>query len=82
MDPLMGDIELFAFDYAPMYWMACEGQTLSIPTYEALYSLMGTTFGGDGINNFCLPDLRKALPMQSMGMHYCIAVMGMYPDRT
>ncbi len=81
MDPLLGDIELFAFDYAPMYWMCCEGQTLNINSYQALYTLIGTKFGGNGTTTFCLPDLRNSLPMKNMGMHYCIAVMGIYPSR-
>ncbi|ACV63155.1 Tail Collar domain protein [Desulfofarcimen acetoxidans DSM 771] len=81
MDPLLGDIELFAFDFAPRHWMPCEGQTLSTATYQTLFSLIGITFGGNGITTFCLPDLRNALPMQGMGMHYCIAVEGIYPSR-
>ena len=60
MDPLLGDIELFAFDFAPSNWMACEGQTLSIASNQALYSLLGTKFGGNGTTTFCLPDLRNA----------------------
>ncbi|OPX85283.1 tail fiber protein [Pelotomaculum sp. PtaB.Bin117] len=81
MDPLLGDIQLFAFDFAPSNWMTCEGQTLNIATNQALFSLIGTKFGGNGTTTFCLPDLRNALPMQGMGMHYCIAIQGIYPDR-
>lgn len=81
MEPNLGDIELFAFDFAPIGWMSCEGQTLSISSYSALYSVIGTKFGGNGATTFCLPDLRNALPMQGMGMHYCIAVQGTYPSR-
>jgi microcystin-dependent protein len=81
MDPLLGDIQLFAFDYTPSYWMPCEGQTLNISQNQALFSLIGVKFGGDGMTTFCLPDLRNALPMQQMGMHYCIAVQGIYPNR-
>lgn len=82
MDPFLGDIELFAFDFAPKGWMFCEGQTLNIATNQALFTLLGTTFGGNGTTTFCLPDLRNSLPMQSMGMHYCIAVQGIYPSRS
>lgn len=81
MDPQLGDIELFAFDFAPSYWLPCEGQTLNISAYQSLYSLIGKRFGGDGITTFCLPDLRNALPMKGMGMHYCIATQGFYPSR-
>jgi microcystin-dependent protein len=82
MDPLLGDIQLFAFDYTPLGWMPCEGQTLSTSQYPALYNLLGTKFGGNGTTTFCLPDLRNALPMQQMGMHYCIAVQGIYPSQS
>ena len=82
MDPYLGDIELFAFDFAPVNWMACEGQTLNITTNQALFTLLGNKFGGNGATTFCLPDLRNALPMQNMGMHYCIAVQGIYPSHS
>jgi len=80
VDPLLGDIALFLFDFAPSFWMACEGQTLQISTYQALFTLLGTTFGGDGVNNFKLPDMRSSVLIA--GMHYCIAVQGLYPSRT
>lgn len=80
MEPLLGDIQLFAFDFAPSYWMTCEGQILNIAQNQALYSLIGDKFGGNGTTTFGLPDLRNALPMQGMGMHYCIAIQGVYPS--
>ena len=81
MDQVVGDIQLFVFDYAPDGWMKCEGQTLSISEYPALFSLIGTKFGGNGMTTFCLPDLRNALPMQGKGMNYCIAYVGLYPSQ-
>lgn len=54
----LGEIRLFAGDYAPEYWHLCDGSLLSINQYQALYSLLGTTYGGDGVQNFALPDLR------------------------
>ncbi|WP_198134516.1 phage tail protein [Geotalea uraniireducens] len=72
---------LFSFDFAPSYWMSCEGQTLQISTYQSLFTLIGTTFGGNGTTTFCLPDLRSAIPIQEIGMHYCIAIQGIYPSR-
>lgn len=80
MDPTLGEIDLFAFNFAPMYWLECAGQTLSISTYEVLYSLIGTTFGGNGTTNFCLPDLRSA-SLFSTNMKYYIAYQGIYPQR-
>lgn len=58
MDPYLGQIEVFAFDYAPRGWMKCEGQLLPIAQYTALFSLLNTRFGGDGRSTFGLPDLR------------------------
>jgi microcystin-dependent protein len=81
VDPFLGDIVLFSFDFAPSHWMTCEGQTLSISTNQALFALLGAKFGGNGITTFCLPDLRNAVPLPGMGMHYCIAVQGIYPSR-
>ena len=79
MDPFLGDIVLFSFDFVPVYWMACEGQTLQISTNQALFTLLGTSFGGDGISNFKLPDMRNSVPI--VGMHYCISLQGIYPNR-
>ena len=63
MDPFVGEIRLFAGNYAPENWALCDGSTLQIATYNALYALLGTTYGGDGVNNFKLPDLRGRLPL-------------------
>jgi microcystin-dependent protein len=61
MDPYVGEIRLFAGDYAPEQWHICDGALLSISEYQALFALIGITFGGDGVNNFALPDLRGRL---------------------
>ena len=58
MDPFLGMIRAFAFQIVPKGWAACNGQLLPINQNQALYSLLGTTFGGDGRTNFALPDLR------------------------
>jgi len=60
-DQYLGQIEIFAFDYAPRNWAACAGQLLPINQYQALFSLLGTTYGGNGTTNFALPDLRSRL---------------------
>lgn len=54
----LGTIRLVAFDFAPVGWALCQGQALPIAQNPALFSLLGTYFGGDGVNNFDLPDLR------------------------
>ena len=56
-DPLLGEIKLFAGNFAPKGWMLCQGQTLAISTNTALFSILGTTYGGNGINTFQLPNL-------------------------
>lgn len=64
MDPILGSIILFAGNFAPKGWYTCEGQILAINQYTALFSLLGTTYGGDGVTTFKLPDLRGAFPTQ------------------
>jgi microcystin-dependent protein len=54
----MGSIDLWPLNWAPLNWMLCQGQTLAISSYTALFSLLGTTYGGNGTSNFNLPDLR------------------------
>jgi len=63
MDPYVGEIRLFAGNYAPRGWAFCHGQQLEIRSNLALYAVIGTTYGGDGKNYFQLPDLRGRAPM-------------------
>ena len=56
-DPYLGTVTLFAGNFAPNNWAFCNGQTLNISAYTALYSIIGTAFGGDGISTFALPNL-------------------------
>ena len=58
MEPFIGQIQAFAFNFAPRGWASCDGQLLSIAQFQALFSLLGTTYGGDGRTTFGLPDLR------------------------
>ena len=62
-DPYIGEIRIFAGAYAPSGWAFCEGQLLPISTYDVLFSLLGTRYGGDGRTTFGLPDFRGRLPM-------------------
>lgn len=64
-NPFIGEIQLVAFNFAPIGWALCDGQLLSISQNTALFSLLGTTYGGDGITNFALPDLRGRVPIHS-----------------
>ncbi|MBR9971303.1 phage tail protein [Magnetospirillum sulfuroxidans] len=63
MDSYCGEIIFFAGNYAPENFMLCNGMTVSITQYSALFSLIGTTYGGDGVNTIALPDLRARIPV-------------------
>jgi microcystin-dependent protein len=65
--PYVGEIRMFAGNFAPAGWMFCEGQLLPISEYETLFNLIGTTYGGDGQSTFALPDLRGRLPIHQGG---------------
>jgi microcystin-dependent protein len=62
-DPYLSEIALFSFDFPPRGWARCEGQLLPINQNQALFSLLGTTYGGDGRVTFALPDLRGRVPL-------------------
>jgi microcystin-dependent protein len=62
-NPFVGEIRVFPFNFAPTGWFTCSGQLLPISQYTALFSLLGTNFGGDGETNFGLPNLRGNAPM-------------------
>ena len=63
MEPFVGQITLFPFNFAPIGWALCEGQLLPISQYTAVFSLLGTYYGGNGTSNFALPDLRGRVPV-------------------
>ncbi|GHB58194.1 phage tail protein [Persicitalea jodogahamensis] len=63
METFIGTIMLFGFDFAPQGWAKCDGQLLSISQNSALFSLIGTTYGGNGQTTFALPDLRGRVPL-------------------
>src|ERR1700674_3008664 len=61
--PYVGEIRIFAGNFAPDGWMFCDGQVLPIAGNETLFPLIGTTYGGDGQSTFALPDLRGSIPL-------------------
>lgn len=63
MDPFIGEIRLFGFPRVPVGWLACDGQSLPIAQYDVLFAIIGTTYGGDGVTTFNLPDLRGRVPI-------------------
>lgn len=73
--PYVGEIRIFAGNFAPSGWMFCEGQLLPISENETLFNLIGTTYGGDGQSTFALPDLRGRIPVHQ-GNNYVLAETG------
>lgn len=63
MEPFLGEIRLFSIGFTPKGWAACEGQLLPLKNNVALFSLLGTQYGGDGTTTFALPDLRGRVPV-------------------
>lgn len=64
-EPFLGQIAMFAGTFVPRGWLACEGQLLPINDHQSLYSLLGTFYGGDGLQSFALPDLRGRVPIHA-----------------
>lgn len=73
--PYVGEIRMFAGNFAPVGWMFCEGQLLPISENETLFQLIGTTYGGDGESTFALPDLRGRIPIHQ-GTGFILAETG------
>jgi len=62
-EPFLGEIRALSFAFAPEGWKPCDGQLLPIADFQALYAILGTTYGGDGVTTFALPDLRGKAPV-------------------
>jgi microcystin-dependent protein len=74
-NPYVGEIRIFAGNFAPQGWAICDGSVLSISQFEVLFVLIGTTYGGNGTTTFNLPDLRSRLPIHQ-GDGYVIGAFG------
>jgi len=82
-EPFIGEIKIFGFDFAPRGYSSCAGQLLPIASYTALFSLLGTTYGGNGVQTFALPDLRGRMPInQGQGPGLPFYPMGQYSGNT
>src|SRR5256885_1665010 len=79
MEPFLGQIEFFPYTFAPRGWTTCSGQLMAINQNVALFSVFGTTFGGDGVTTFALPNLDGKEP--APGMRCYIALQGIWPSR-
>ena len=73
MPPMIGQITLFPYEYAPEGWLFCHGAILPISENKRLFQIIGNTYGGDGTTTFAVPDLRVAAPENC---HYCISLAG------
>src|ERR1700709_2221887 len=65
MDPFVAEIRIFPFNFAPKGWAFCDGQILPLSQNTALFSLLGTNYGGDGKSNFALPNLQGSVPLHA-----------------
>jgi microcystin-dependent protein len=79
MDYFLGQIVCFPYTFAPLGWMLCNGATLQIQQNTALFTLIGTKFGGNGTTTFCIPNLQGAEPQPGSGYYICVS--GIYPAR-
>ena len=80
-DVYIGEITIFAGTFAPRGYAFCDGRVLSIRSHTALFSIIGTKYGGDGRTTFRLPDLRRTERLLR-GARYIIAIQGIYPSRS
>jgi microcystin-dependent protein len=78
LTPYLSEIKIFAFNFAPQGWAQCNGQFLPINQNQALFSLLGTTYGGNGQTTFALPDLRGRVPMHRSNTHTLGEVGGQF----
>ena len=79
MEPFLGQIQALAFNFAPQGWAPCEGQLLPVTQNTALFTLLGTAYGGDGKTTFGLPKLAPAGPN---GPNYFICLAGIFPKQS
>lgn len=82
MEGTIGEIRIFAGNFAPQGWTFCNGAILPINNNQALFSILGTTYGGDGRTNFALPNLTSPLGEFAPFGQYIICLQGVYPYRS
>jgi len=82
MEPFLGQINAYPYTFEPANWALCDGRLLQISTNQALFSLLGTTFGGNGTTNFALPDLRPATIGAGHVRYFMCVTNGIYPSRS
>lgn len=80
--PFLGEIQVFAFSFCPAGWAPLDGQLLPISQNAALFQLLGTTYGGDGLTTFALPKWGPALTANGGPLRACIALQGVFPSQS
>jgi microcystin-dependent protein len=80
MDGYLGEIRLVAFNFVPRNWLLCDGSLLPVKSNVALFSLLGTTYGGDGVNTFALPTFPPK-PTPGITEYFVICISGIYPTK-
>jgi len=80
-NPFLGEVETFAFNFCPVGWTTLNGQLLPISQNTALFSLLGTTYGGDGKTTFALPTAKPVFTATGAVLLQCIALQGIFPAR-
>jgi microcystin-dependent protein len=80
--PFLGEVDTFAFSFCPKGWAPLQGQLMAISTNQALFSLLGTTYGGDGRATFALPTAKTIFTLkEGQTLIQCIALQGIYPTQ-
>jgi microcystin-dependent protein len=80
--PFLGEIDIFAFNFCPVGWALANGQIMAINQNQALFSLLGTNYGGDGITTFALPKWGPINSVNGNAFTVCIALTGVFPSRS
>jgi microcystin-dependent protein len=80
-NPFIGEVETFAFNFCPLGWSTLNGQLLLISQNTALFSLLGTIYGGDGVTTFALPTAKPIFTATEAVLLQCIALQGIFPSR-
>jgi microcystin-dependent protein len=80
-NPFVGEVETFAFNFCPVGWTTLNGQLMPISQNTALFSLLGTTYGGDGLTTFALPTAKPIFTATGAVLLQCIALQGIFPSR-
>jgi len=81
-DPFLSEIRMMSFNFPPKFWALCNGQTMAINQNQALFSLLGTTFGGNGQTTFALPNLQGRVPTHMGGIGHFLGEAGGEPSHT